>query len=288
MLIDADSAGSGELVTSVNDDGYRWFDLKLDGLIDVAQSLSEDPTVQKKVLQHAELQQRADREGRKQPLVDRLMAEQPSITRPGGSSAPHPPAMASSLGGGSAVFVETTSSQSNDTSFASLGGLADLASENEELRAENAALRNENEALRSHVQASAEPVASHGDSVLCLVQSRPVQVRIEAGEHGQCRVRLHLATAEASKATPRFGKVSLAEVMESEAERPSYSTTDPASSEGDKLDVWHPALIMGVVVVVGGLALMLSRHPKLASLAAKRAAAAVFALVQTFRIPLHK
>jgi len=65
---------------------------------------------------------------------------------------------------------------------------------------------------------------------------------------------------------------------------PCASYGEKAAAAPPEVGRWSPALVMGAVVVIGGLALALSHSPKTAALATRQAAAAMKVLLAAFRI----
>jgi hypothetical protein len=275
------------LTTSVNADGRRFHDVDFDipdkemaDLLAVVQSAACDPAVMGALAANV-----ANRH--KQPVVDRMMQEQPSIKSLTHSASLDSTSLEHESAGlehESAVLVEPDSSVQSVSSFGSLSESL-LLEANEELRAENVALKQENATLRAEKLPEELPATS---------APGPVRTRINVGEDGQCcvtlRLRLPALTDKVEK--PAWLQGARQALMESvplsmpaAAVCRGEENTEGPPAEDPHPD-WHPALVVGAVVIVGTLALALSRNPKFASVAVKKAALAIRMLIATFRIPV--
>ena len=198
-----------------------------------------------------------------------------------------------------------------------------LRAENRELRRRLPTSKVSSEKVSSEVTseaASDELVDAAADNAQ---RPGPVRLSIAVHENGSCRVTLHpshcvpsaraaeepswlVGAREAHMAShPRSADPCPADadaeshpsIAELSQLRPgtlhALMATEPYpwASYGEKaaaappeLGRWSPALIMGAVVVIGGLALALSHSPKTAALATRQAAAAMKVLLAAFRI----
>jgi len=257
-LLKEELKAQGFLSSSFSDDGNEWFDV-VDSTLDLAESVAADETVQKKIMEKS----------RDQALVLRLLTgqRQPSIAQPPS------PLSASYEELPRAPAADDAQSLSSSIPSPSLSAI--LSAENESLKAENALLKAE-----LHSRGPPRPVVP------------PAIARLQACARGRLTRRgfyddeptaLRLALSPPRVAVRLAASATVDRPVEvCMSVRPRVALRQPRSARAASRATCasvapkrNDAAVISVSIVVGLLALLISRNPGCARTAASAAAAAV-------------
>lgn len=265
----ADLKSSGLLTSTHSADGTEWLDVDafLESTLDLAESVAAEPSVQRTIMEKE----------RSQPLVLRMLSEQPRLAQSSALSGSFVdvPRMAT---------VADAASVSSSIPSPSLSAILSVEEENEALRAENAALKAQ---LRdkgqrpgvARLQALVRGVLTRTgfyDDESTARRLAPTPPRVSV------RVGLTSPRVPSDAAEGAMPLVSLSLVVKpgltirkNRREGTHMPARAPPKPADYQLPMRSDAIVVTVSLVIGMLALLISRNPSGARAAAAGAAATV-------------
>ena len=265
---------SGEFISVSSSDGTQWLDVAKE-LLEMGTEMASREDMQQIIMETAERK-------RNHALTLRLLEAQQVDRRPPlplSESGPAQIELVSSAGGESTAELVASPADEVVSFTGSTPSITDvLAAENEALRLENVALRQENVALggRAHAAAVTLQKAVRTRLTRTLWYKRSSVVRAlrksslaPSAPNAQVRVHLQVAGPGAVRVSLKL-HASDGKQADGKQAKKKASSPQPETS--------YEALLVAISIVVGVLAVVMTRNPKAAAKAAAGAAATVKAL----------
>ena len=266
---------SGEFISVSSSDGTQWLDVAKE-LLEMGTEMASREDMQQIIMETAERK-------RNHALTLRLLEAQQVDRRPPlplSESGPAQIELVSSAGGESTAELVASPADEVVSFTGSTPSINDvLAAENEALRLENVALRQENVALggRAHAAAVTLQKAARTRLTRTLWYKRSSVVRAlrksslaPTAPNAQVRVYLQVAGPGAVRVSLKMHASSDGKQADGKQAKKKASSPRPETS--------YEALLVAISIVVGVLAVVMTRNPKAAAKAAAGAAATVKAL----------